>query len=56
MGNRRDVYERYYMPSFIVRDALAIYLGTARRDDLIGHLKCHEEAPDKLTDAQKRDT
>jgi hypothetical protein len=28
MGNRGDVYERYYMPNFIDRDTLAIYLGT----------------------------
>jgi ABC-type phosphate transport system auxiliary subunit len=58
MGNRGDVYERYYMPNSIDRDTLAIYLGTTLRDDLIqavGHLECHEEAPDKLTDAQKRE-
>jgi hypothetical protein len=58
MGNRGDVYERYYMPNFIDRDTLAIYLGTTRRDDLIqavGHLERHEEAPDRLTDAQKRE-
>jgi hypothetical protein len=58
MGNRGDVYERYYMPNFIDRDTLAIYLGTTRRDDLIqavGHLERHEEAPDRLTDVQKRE-
>jgi hypothetical protein len=34
------------------------YLGTTRRDDLIrivGQLERHEEAPDKLTDAQKHE-
>ena len=44
------------MPNFIDRDTLAIYLGTPRRDDLIravGQLERHEEAPDRLTDAQK---
>jgi hypothetical protein len=35
MGNCGDIYERYYMPNFIDRDTLAIYLGTTRRDDLI---------------------
>jgi hypothetical protein len=58
MGNRGDVYERYYMPNFIARDTLAIYLGTTPRDDLIksvGNLERHEGAPDRLTDAQKRE-
>ena len=58
MGNRGDVYERYYMPNFIARDTLAIYLGTTPRDDLIkavGHLERHEDAPVRLTDAQKRE-
>jgi hypothetical protein len=58
MGNRGDVYERYYIPNFIARDTLAIYLGTTPRDDLIksvGHLERHEGALDRLTDAQKRD-
>lgn len=58
MGNRGDVYERYYMPSFIDADCQAIYLGTTRRDDLIravGRLERHEQAPDKLTDVQKRE-
>jgi hypothetical protein len=56
MGNHGDVYERYYMPNFIDRDTLAIYLSTPQHDDLIravGQLKRHEEAPDKLTDAQE---
>ena len=58
MGNRGDVYERYYMPNFIDRDTLAIYLSTPRRDDLIravGQLERHKEAPDRLTDVQKRE-
>jgi hypothetical protein len=58
MGNRGDVYERYYMPNFIDRNTLAIYLGTPQRDDLIravGQLKRYKEAPDKLTKAQKRE-
>lgn len=57
MGNRGDVYERYYMPNFIARDTLAIYLGMTQWDDLIkavSHLERHEEAPDKLTNTQKR--
>ena len=40
----------------IDRDTLAIYLGTTRHDDLlraVSQLERHEEAPDKLTDAQK---
>jgi hypothetical protein len=44
------------MPNFIDRDTLAIYLGTPRRGHLIravGQLERHDEAPDKLTDAQK---
>ncbi|PVH71727.1 hypothetical protein DL98DRAFT_367011, partial [Cadophora sp. DSE1049] len=56
MGNRGDVYERYYMSSFIDADCQAIYLGTTRRDDLIraiGRLERHEEAPDKLNNEQK---
>jgi hypothetical protein len=56
MGHRGDVYERYYMPSFIDRDCQAIYLGSTRRDDLIravGRLICHENAPKALTDVQK---
>ncbi|PVH70401.1 hypothetical protein DL98DRAFT_136727 [Cadophora sp. DSE1049] len=56
MGHRGDVYERYYMPSFIDRDCQAIYLGSTRRDDLIravGRLICHERAPKALTDVQK---
>ena len=58
MGNRGDVYERYYMPNFIDSNTLAIYLGTTRRDNLIqavGHLERHEEAPDKLTKDQQRE-
>ena len=58
MGNRGDVYERYYMPNFIDSDTLAIYLGAPRRDDLIqavGHLERHEEAPDKLSNDQRRE-
>jgi flagellar basal body rod protein FlgG len=58
MGNRGDVYERYYMPNFIARDTLAIYLSTTPRDDLIkavGHLERHEDAPVRLTDTQKRE-
>ncbi|PVH72149.1 hypothetical protein DL98DRAFT_520635, partial [Cadophora sp. DSE1049] len=35
MGNSRDVYKRYYMPSFINTDCQAIYLRTTRREDLI---------------------
>ena len=56
MGNRGDVYERYYMPAFIDRDCQAIYLGSTRRDDLIravGRLARHERAPTALTDVQK---
>jgi hypothetical protein len=56
MGNRGDVYERYYMPAFIDRDCQAIYLGSTRRDDLIravGRLARHERAPKHLTDVQK---
>jgi hypothetical protein len=56
MGNRGDVYERHYMPSFIDVDCQAIYLGTTRRDDLVravGRLERHEGAPKHLTDAQK---
>jgi hypothetical protein len=56
MGNSGDVYKRYYMPNFIDRDCLAIYLGTTRRDDLVravGRLERHEKAPDDLNDAQK---
>ncbi|KAH6667438.1 hypothetical protein B0J14DRAFT_447735, partial [Halenospora varia] len=58
MGNRGDVYERHYMPSFIDADCQAIYLGTTRRDDLIravGRLERHDQAPTELTDVQKRD-
>ena len=56
MGNRGDVYERYYMPAFVDRDCQAIYLGSTRRDDLIkavGRLARHERAPTALTDVQK---
>jgi hypothetical protein len=56
MGHRGDVYERYYMPSFIDRDCQAIYIGSIRRDDLIravGRLICHEKAPKHLNDVQK---
>jgi hypothetical protein len=58
MGNRGDVYERYYLPSFIDADCQAIYLGSTRREDLIraiGRLERYEGAPDKLTDVQKRE-
>jgi hypothetical protein len=54
MGNRGDVYERYYMPNFVDKDCLAIFLGTTRRDDLVravGRLERHSGAPDDLTDA-----
>jgi hypothetical protein len=53
MGNRGDVYERYYMLAFIDRDCQAIYLGSTRRDDLIravGRLARHKRAPKHLTD------
>jgi hypothetical protein len=53
MGNRGDVYERYYMPAFINRDCQAIYLGSIRRDDLVqavGRLARHERAPKHLID------
>lgn len=56
MGHRGDVYERYYMPNFIDRDTLSIYLGAPRRDDLVravGRRERHENAPDDLNDAQK---
>jgi hypothetical protein len=56
MGNRGDVYERYYMPAFVDRDCQAIYLGSTRQDDLIravGRLARHERAPTALTDVQK---
>jgi len=56
MGNRRDVWERYYMPAFIEKDCQAIYLGSTRRDDLIrsvGRIARHERAPAFLTDAEK---
>ncbi|KAH6712114.1 hypothetical protein BKA61DRAFT_644467 [Leptodontidium sp. MPI-SDFR-AT-0119] len=58
MGNSRDVYERYYMPSFIDADCQAIYLGTTRREDLIravGRLERYDDAPDKLSDTQKKE-
>jgi hypothetical protein len=56
MGNRGDVYERYYMPNFADKDCLAIFLGTTRRDDLlraVGRLERHSGAPDDLNDAQR---
>ena len=56
MGNRGDVYERYYMPSFVDKDCQAIYLGSTRRDDLIravGRIARHERAPKFLDDVQK---
>lgn len=56
MGHRGDVYERYYMPNFIDRDTLGIYVGALRRDDLVqavGRRERHENAPDDLNDAQK---
>ncbi|CZT53322.1 uncharacterized protein RSE6_14815 [Rhynchosporium secalis] len=54
IGNSSDIYERYYMLSFINADCQAIYLGTTRREDLIravGRLQRHDDAPDKLTNA-----
>lgn len=30
MGNRGDVYEQYYMPSFVDRNCQAIYLGSTQ--------------------------
>ncbi|KAG4439199.1 hypothetical protein IFR05_005320 [Cadophora sp. M221] len=56
MGNRGDVYERYYMSTFIDADYQAINLGTTRREDLIRHvgrLERHEGAPCELNDEQK---
>jgi hypothetical protein len=56
MGNRGDVYERYYMPNFVDKDCLAIYLGTTRHDDLVravGRLERHSGALDDLNDVQK---
>jgi hypothetical protein len=56
MGNRGDVYERYYMPNFVDKDCLAIFLGTTRRDDLVravGRLERHSRAPHDLNDAQR---
>jgi hypothetical protein len=56
MGNRGDVYERYYMPNFVDKDCLAIFLGTTRRDDLVravGRLERHSGALDDLNNAQK---
>jgi hypothetical protein len=58
MGNRGDVYERYYMPNFVDKDVLAIFLGAPRRDDLIravGRLERHEMAPDRLNKAQQKE-
>lgn len=58
MGNRGDVYERYYMPDFVDKDCQGIYLGTPRRDDLIrraGQLARHGGCPSSLTDEQKFD-
>ena len=58
MGNRGDVYERYYMPNFVDKDVLAIFLGTPRRDDLVravGRLERHEMAPDRLDKVQQEE-
>jgi hypothetical protein len=58
MGNCRDVYKRYYIPNFIARDTLAIYLGTILYDDLIkavGHLERYKDTPVRLTDTQKHE-
>jgi hypothetical protein len=51
MGNRGDVYERYYMQNFVDKDVFAIFLGAPRCDDFIrgvGCLERHEMAPDGL--------
>jgi hypothetical protein len=56
IGNRGDVYKRYYMLAFVDRDCQAIYLGSTRRDDLIqavGRLARYKRAPTALTDVQK---
>ena len=58
MGNRGDVYERHYMPNFIDKDVLTIFLGTPRRDDLIrtvSRLERHEMAPDRLDKVQQEE-
>jgi hypothetical protein len=46
------------MPNFIVRDTLAIYLGTIPHDNLIksvGNLERYKGVLDQLTDTQKRE-
>jgi hypothetical protein len=56
IGNRSDGYEQYYIPNFINKDGLAIFLGTTRRDDFVravGRLERHTKALDDLNDAQK---
>lgn len=35
MGNCDKVYEIYYMPNFVDKDCLTIFLGTTRRSDLV---------------------
>jgi hypothetical protein len=45
MGNRGDVYERYYMPNFVDKDCLAIYLGTTR----LATISCEQSAASNAT-------
>ncbi len=57
MGHRsRSTYTRYYIPRFIDRDCMAINLSMPLRKDVVravGRLARDEQAPTRLTDAQK---
>jgi hypothetical protein len=58
MGNRGNVYERYYMPNFVDKDVHAIFIGIPRRNDLIravGRLERHKMALDRLNEAQQKE-
>ena len=56
MGNQGNVYKQYYMPNFVDKDCLAIFLGTTQHNDLVqavSYLEHHSRALDNLNNTQK---
>jgi hypothetical protein len=56
MGHRSNIYEKYYMPTFVGVDCQAIYSGATQRRELmaaVGRMQRYRGAPTCLTEQQK---
>lgn len=58
IGNRKDVYKRYYILNFIIYNILVIYLGTILYNNLIksiGYFEHYKKTLDRLINTQKHE-